>query len=230
MVIKEDVDKSPAERLAVSNRSFADVEAMYGGLIETLPAIVYVAEPFPPYKTIYVSRWIESLGYTLAEWLSRPDIWVSIIHKEDREWVLRQTEEAMSQRRENDYEYRVIAKDGSTHWLHDRGRFVMDEMNEPICWQGVLLDVTKRKQAEAEREASIKQLQQALAEIKTLSGLLPICSYCKSVRTDKNYWQAIDQYITQHSDTQFSHSICPGCYAKFVLPDLAKARERNQEI
>ena len=57
----------------------------------------------------------------------------------------------------------------------------------------------------------VNELQSALANVKQLQGLLPICSYCKAVRSDEDYWERIDTYISQHSDTQFSHGICPNC-------------------
>jgi PAS domain S-box-containing protein len=215
-----------AKRLADESLSLAEVEAMYGGLVEALPAIVYVAEPVPPYATIYVSRQVEGLGFTLEEWLAKPDRWLEILHEEDRERVLRTSEQAFAEGGESDLEYRVVAKDGSVHWLHDRGRFVRGEGGEPICWQGVLLDVTARKAAEAEREALIAGLQGALAEIRTLSGLLPLCSYCRKVRNDDNYWQGLEQYIAERSSAQFSHGICPECYERHVAPEVERLRAR----
>jgi DNA-binding response OmpR family regulator len=61
--------------------------------------------------------------------------------------------------------------------------------------------------------ARVDELQLALSQVKQLSGLLPICSYCKSIRSDENYWQQVDTYLTQHSDAHFTHGICPPCYA-----------------
>jgi len=72
---------------------------------------------------------------------------------------------------------------------------------------------------EEEREKLINDLRKALAEVKILSGLLPICSACKKIRDDKGYWNQIEVYIQAHSDADFSHSICPGC-AKELYPDL----------
>lgn len=62
----------------------------------------------------------------------------------------------------------------------------------------------------------VGELQAALAKVKQLQGLLPICSYCKSVRTDQNYWQEVEQYIGDRSQVQFSHGICPQCYEKVI--------------
>lgn len=58
----------------------------------------------------------------------------------------------------------------------------------------------------------VAELQSALSRVKTLTGLLPICSYCKRIRSDQDYWEQVDAYITQHSDAQFSHGICPNCF------------------
>jgi len=58
----------------------------------------------------------------------------------------------------------------------------------------------------------VAQLQDALSKVKQLNGLLPICSYCKRIRSDHNYWEQVESYITQHSDAQFSHGICPACF------------------
>jgi PleD family two-component response regulator len=63
------------------------------------------------------------------------------------------------------------------------------------------------------------QLQKALDEVKILSGFLPICSSCKNIRDDKGYWNQIENYISKHSEAEFSHSICPEC-AKKIYPDL----------
>ncbi|WP_417909710.1 response regulator [Candidatus Electronema sp. PJ] len=59
-----------------------------------------------------------------------------------------------------------------------------------------------------------QELEQALTEIKTLTGILPICSYCKQIRNDKGYWQQVEDYISQHSAALFSHGLCPDCYKK----------------
>jgi len=68
----------------------------------------------------------------------------------------------------------------------------------------------------------VRELEEALASVKTLQGLLPICSYCKKIRDDRNYWQQVEGYISDHSEAQFSHGICPECYSRFVQPELEK--------
>jgi len=68
----------------------------------------------------------------------------------------------------------------------------------------------------------VRELESALAQVKQLSGLLPICCYCKKIRDDRNYWQQVDAYISQHTEVQFSHGVCPDCYARIVKPELDK--------
>ena len=80
-------------------------------------------------------------------------------------------------------------------------------------------NIFKRKQVEKERENLIAELQDAVAKIKTLSGLLPICSNCKKIRDDKGYWKQIEFYIREHSEAEFTHSMCPEC-AKNFYPEL----------
>ncbi len=80
-------------------------------------------------------------------------------------------------------------------------------------------DITARVRAEQEQEKLIAELQDALAQVKTLSGLLPICVSCKRIRDDKGYWTQVEFYIQEHTEAEFSHSICPKC-AKKLYPDL----------
>jgi len=74
--------------------------------------------------------------------------------------------------------------------------------------------ILKQKRAEEEREKMIHELTEALAKVKTLSGMLPICASCKKIRDDKGYWNRIESYISQHTEVLFSHGICPECAKK----------------
>ncbi|MFZ2657532.1 MAG: GAF domain-containing protein [Victivallales bacterium] len=86
----------------------------------------------------------------------------------------------------------------------------------------------ERKETEAEKELLIKDLQKALSEVKVLSGLLPICASCKKIRDDKGYWANLESYLTKHTDTQFSHGICPDC-AEALYPDLVAEMKKRDE-
>lgn len=73
-----------------------------------------------------------------------------------------------------------------------------------------------------ELAARVHALEVALAQVKRLQGLLPICSYCKKIRDDKNYWHQVDRYMKENSDIKFSHGVCPECLEKVVRPEYAK--------
>ncbi|MFH2123366.1 MAG: response regulator, partial [Pseudomonadota bacterium] len=94
-------------------------------------------------------------------------------------------------------------------------------------------DIAAKKALEShrrEREKLIVELQTALDEIKTLRGILPICSYCKDIRNDEGYWERVDTYITRHTEVDFSHGICPSCLKKNFPDQYESIMERvNQE-
>jgi membrane-associated HD superfamily phosphohydrolase len=89
---------------------------------------------------------------------------------------------------------------------------------------GLMDHITALKQTEEERERLIRQLQEALANIKILRGLLPICYSCKQVRDDKGYWNQIDTYIRAHTEAEFTHGICPPCAQK-LYPELYRGAQ-----
>jgi len=75
----------------------------------------------------------------------------------------------------------------------------------------------------------IQELEEALSRVSLLQGLLPICSYCKKIRNDGNYWQQVEGYISEHSEVQFSHGICPECYTMFVQPQLDRIQAGTEK-
>jgi DNA-binding response OmpR family regulator len=74
----------------------------------------------------------------------------------------------------------------------------------------------------------VRELGDALARVKQLQGLLPICAYCKKIRNDQNYWQQVEEYLTGHADVMFSHSICPECFQAKVQPELNQLKAQKK--
>jgi len=72
-----------------------------------------------------------------------------------------------------------------------------------------------------------QELEEALKRVKQLQGLLPICSYCKKIRNDRNYWEQVDAYVASHSEAQFSHGVCPDCYEVHLKPQLERLPDRD---
>jgi DNA-binding NtrC family response regulator len=85
----------------------------------------------------------------------------------------------------------------------------------------------KRREAEVDRERLIQALKDALAKVKALHGLLPICSSCKKIRDDHGYWNQLETYLQEHSDATFTHSFCPDCIGK-LYPGVMESGEANQ--
>jgi len=115
-------------------------------------------------------------------------------------------------------ELRMVKSDTTTFWVDIETTVIRNHDGMSVC-RAVVNSITERKQLEAGREQLISELREALAHVKKLSGLLPICSYCKKIRDDKGYWNQIESYIHEHSEAEFSHSICQEC-AKEHYPDL----------
>lgn len=91
---------------------------------------------------------------------------------------------------------------------------ILNRKGELIAAIETLQDITERKRVEEEREKLILELRDALARVKTLSGLLPICAWCKKIRNDRGYWDRLEAYIEKHTDVTFTHGICPECLNK----------------
>lgn len=107
-----------------------------------------------------------------------------------------------------------VRQDGSVFPVSILSTPIMDSAGKPTSSITAFRDITARKQIEQEREGLIAELQAALAEIKTLKGIVPICMHCKKIRDDAGYWNQLEKFISEHSDAQFSHGICEECLKK----------------
>lgn len=116
--------------------------------------------------------------------------------------------------------------DGTSKVVEMHGYPIFDDSGKMVRMIEYCVDITERKQAAKEREKLIVDLQKALQEVRTLSGLLPICTSCKKIRDDKGYWNILEQYISAHSDAEFSHGLCPDC-AERLYPAYFKKGART---
>lgn len=87
----------------------------------------------------------------------------------------------------------------------------------------------ERRRAEEVRERLIADLRAALDEVKTLQGILPICSYCKNIRRDDNYWEQVESYVAAHTEARFSHGVCPDCYERVLAPQIEELRRSKND-
>jgi PAS domain S-box-containing protein len=125
-----------------------------------------------------------------------------------------------------DKEELAVHKDTGEQRWHLTSRVpLIDSQGNVTGIVGIARDITEHKRAEAERERLIKELQTALADIKVLSGLVPICANCKKIRDDKGYWNQLEGYIQEHSQARFSHGVCPDCMQKLYPNFVPKKKE-----
>jgi PAS domain S-box-containing protein len=161
--------------------------------------------------------WERTLGFTREELMSKP--FIEFVHPDDRDRTLKQNASVRSGGQALGFENRYLCKDGSYRWLRWNAA---PDPSEGVIYS-VARDITDYKLAEAERERLVAELQSALAEVRTLQEILPICSYCKKIRDDENYWHTVESYISHHTDSRFSHSICPSCMTSVVESQLGRA-------
>jgi diguanylate cyclase (GGDEF)-like protein/PAS domain S-box-containing protein len=134
----------------LAEEKLREAEARFRTLVEQIPAITYVEELRARSKVLtYMSPQYEAmLGYSPEEGISHPEHWLEIIHPEDRERVLAEDDRTDETLEPFEAEYRMIAKDGRVVWIRDQAVIVRDEHHRPLLWQGVMFDVTQRKEAE----------------------------------------------------------------------------------
>jgi two-component system cell cycle sensor histidine kinase/response regulator CckA len=158
-------------------------------------------------ETIFNEVWANIIGYTLDE--LQPisiNTWITHSHTDD----LNKSNEMLNRHFNGeipyyDIECRMRHKDGHWVWIHDRGRVITyTDDGKPLMMFGTHSDITERKKVE-------EDLQAALNDVRTLRGIVPICSHCKKIRDDKGYWSQVEIYVRDHTEAEFSHSICPGC-------------------
>lgn len=115
--------------------------------------------------------------------------------------------------------YKISLNSGREIWVKDQAAIEIYEEDRIKLSLGCLTIVNKEMALEDKCETLIEELKKSMAEVKTLSGMLPICANCKKIRDDKGYWNEIEAYISSHSETVFSHGICPECNKK-LYPEL----------
>lgn len=158
--------------------------------------------------------WERALGWTREELMARP--FIEFVHPDDRERTLAQNRSVRGGGEALGFENRYLCKGGGFRWL--RWNAAPDAAQNVIY--SVARDVTEQKLAVMERERLIGELQQALAEVKSLQEIIPICSYCRKVRDDDDFWQHVEAYIHTQTGSRFSHGVCPDCHGQ-LLRDFA---------
>lgn len=170
-------------------------------------------------------RWAEMLGYEPDTIDDRVETWKSMVHPDDVPKVERQARlHEAGKAPVFEVEHRLRAANGGWCWILNWGGIVeRDAEGRPLRACGTHLDITRRKEAELDRERLILSLERALEVVKVLRGIIPICMGCKRIRDDQGYWQQLEAYLQEHSDAQFSHGLCSECRRR-LYPELEDDR------
>ena len=192
--------------------------------VEQSPASIVITDRAGDIE--YVNpKFVNVTGYTLAEALGKnPRILKS---GEKGPEAYRELWQTITAGKEWSGEFHNKKKNGELYWEIASISPIRDLAGRITHYVAVKEDITARKQTEAERDRLIHDLQDALANVKSLSGLLPICAGCKKIRDDKGYWSQVESYIQKHSEVRFSHGMCPDCLKKWY-PDLVESGLGNQ--
>jgi PAS domain S-box-containing protein len=159
-------------------------------------------------------------GYTLAEVLGKnPRVLKS---GEKSPEAYRELWQTITAGKEWRGEFHNKKKNGELYWESASISPIRDLAGRITHYVAVKEEITARKQIEAERDQLIQDLQKAVANVKSLSGLLPICAGCKKIRDDKGYWSQVESYVQEHSEATFTHALCPDCIRKYY-PELGEA-------
>ena len=169
VAILEEVSESKEAEAAL-----AEAEHRYRTLTEQIPAVTYIVPldgKLAPYS--YISPQVEGLlGYSPDQWLSEPDLWERILHPEDAERAIRESDQAEEDREPYVSEYRLLAKDGSVVCFEDRATLIRGPKDHAMIWHGVMFDVTARKEAETQVRDTLDDLRRSQAQQRKLAARL----------------------------------------------------------
>lgn len=182
-----------------------------------------------PFVGVYITTikgnilYMNEAGLKIAEYDSLEDFKKTMVqdlyHDKARRDVL--IHELKTKGSVNNFEIEIITKKGNLKTI------LINSVLEGDVLSGMMIDITEKKQWEEKLTQLNKELEQRLQEIKTLRGILPICSYCKKIRNDKGYWEQLEMYIRNHSEAEFSHGMCDEC-AKKAMEDFEEFKKNSE--
>jgi len=122
---------------------------------------------------------------------------------------------------EGTLEFEAIGLKGRHVWLETHAVPLRNDSGEIVWLLGITRDITDHKQAQDQLATKVRELEKALSQVKLLEGIIPICAGCKKIRDDKDSWHQIESYISEHSEAQFSHGLCPACLER-TMKDMGE--------
>lgn len=174
----------------------------YEALVEQSPLLIWRADT-EARCDYFNDRWLAFRGRTMEQEYGNG--WAEGVHPDDFDRCLKIYLDNFKVRKTFEMEYRLMRHDGVYRWIFDRGVPFHSEHGDFSGFIGSCIDITDRVEAQEALRLNLEN------QIKQLKGIIPICSYCKKIRTDEESWQQLETYISAHSDALFSHGVCPAC-------------------
>lgn len=177
----------------------------YEALVEQSPILIWRART-DTLCDYFNDRWLAFRGRTMEQEYGNG--WAEGVHPDDFDRCLKIYLDNFNDRTAFEMEYRLLRCDGVYRWIFDRGVPFYNDDNQFAGYIGSCIDVSDRVAAQEALHAKLEH------EIKVLKGVIPICACCHKIRNDKEMWQQMEAYISEHSEALFSHSLCPDCFER----------------
>lgn len=189
------------------------------------------------YKMTGTIQWSDELyrlyGVSPETFTPTVESFLSLIHPEDRQSMQVWISACAAGEKPDALDFRINMPDGTVRLVRGSGDAGRDDENRVTYLVGTVIDITELKHAEqelqryaADLENRNQALQEALAKVRQLTGMLPICASCKKIKDDRGYWSGVETYVSEHTDAVFSHGLCPECEKK-AHADLAELIREN---
>lgn len=198
-----------------SYQKIEESEKKYRTLVESANEVICIIQDA---RVVFANQKMEGLlGVPRDKITGKP--FADFVFPEDREMVVSHYTDRIGHRdAPESYNFRVVNNLGEPIWVVIAA--TLTEYGGKDAVIALMTNINRLKALESEKEKIIYELKEALAKVKVLSGFLPICAWCKKIRDDKGYWNQIETYLREHSEAEFSHSICPECMEKLKKDEV----------
>ena len=203
--------------LKKSRERLEDTKKYLLEIIDNTPAPIYLKDKDGKY--LLINKQYEYLARITQEQIAGK-IDFDIFPEEIAALFCSQDEEVKGKNATLEFEETITLPDGEFTFITIKFP-LHDDKGKIYAVGGFCTDITERKKIEKEKENLIGRLQTALDEVKTLRGIIPICSFCKKMRDDRGYWNRVETYIAERTEADFSHALCPDC-SREHCPELHK--------
>ena len=198
--------------------SMRESEERYRTLVENASDIIFRTDNNGHFTFVNPAA-LRITGYEEAEIIGKH--YSLLIHPDMRNEAIKFFGRQFIKRIQNTYlEYPPLTKEGHELWFGQNTQLLVED-GHVTGFQAVARDITERKRAEEALEEERRRLQQALDEVRTLRGIVPICANCKQIRDDKGYWNQVEKYVSDHTEAKFTYGICPDC-VEILYPKYKK--------